>query len=204
MAWRCSGASNEELLANMRAAGLVTSKRIAHAMTKVDRRCYVPVRAAKEAYTDSPQSIGYGATISAPHMHAYAAEALSSYLEKGSRVLDVGSGSGYTMAVFWHLVKHDDSRAEREGLVVGIDHITELVEMAQQNLKKDGLGSALERRSIEVIKGDGRQGYQARGPYSAIHVGAASTGIPDALIEQLDRPGRMFIPVQDPSSPGQQ
>jgi protein-L-isoaspartate(D-aspartate) O-methyltransferase len=69
-------------------------------------------------------------------------------------VLDVGSGSGYLSAVLHHIVSPEG----HPGKVVGIDHIPELVEWSVQNLKKDGLGSALEKKQIEMITGDGRQG----------------------------------------------
>ncbi|KAF8882417.1 Pcmt1-prov protein [Infundibulicybe gibba] len=157
MAWRCA------------------ENRVAAAMSSVDRANYVKSKA--EAYDDSPQQIGYDATISAPHMHAHAAEHLLPYLHPGAKVLDVGSGSGYLCAVLHHLV-------------VGIDHIPELVEWSIQNLNKDGLGKALESAEIEMITGDGRLG-----PYDVIHVGAAAPTMPAALIEQLASPGRMFIPV---------
>lgn len=66
-------------------------------------------------------------------------------------MLDVGSGSGYLCAVLHYLVGST-------GQVVGIDHIPELVEWSVENLKNDGLTSALENKSIEMITGDGRQG----------------------------------------------
>lgn len=69
-------------------------------------------------------------------------------------MLDVGSGSGYLSAVFHHLVTSEGIT----GKVVGIDHIPELVELSIQNLKRDGLGKALEEKQIEMIIGDGRQG----------------------------------------------
>jgi protein-L-isoaspartate(D-aspartate) O-methyltransferase len=71
-------------------------------------------------------------------------------------VLDVGSGSGYLSAVLHHMVSPEG----HSGKVVGIDHIPELVEWSVQNLKKDGLGSALEKKQIEMITGDGRQGLR--------------------------------------------
>ncbi|PWN32307.1 putative l-isoaspartyl protein carboxyl methyltransferase [Meira miltonrushii] len=195
MAWRCSGNSNHELLSNMRSAGLIKTNTVFQAMQKVDRKCYVPVQ--KDAYLDSPQSIGYGATISAPHMHAYAVEALLPFLNKGGKVLDIGSGSGYTMAIFWHLVKGENA------YVLGIDHLKPLVDMARSNLQKDGLEKELQEGVLEVMEADGRLGYPQRGPYSAIHVGAAASTIPEPLIEQLAKPGRMFIPVEDPNGLGQ-
>jgi len=186
MAWRSSGKSNKELIANMSNAGIFKSERVAKAMEAVDRANYV--QDPSSAYEDSPQTIGYGATISAPHMHAYAAEHLLPYLRPGARVLDVGSGSGYLSAVFHHLT-------EPTGTVVGIDHIPELVQQSVENLKKDGLGEAVEKGRIIMVTGDGREGYLSAGPYDAIHVGAASPDTPLALIEQLASPGRIFVPI---------
>jgi len=167
-------------------AGIFHSDKIHKALTTVDRANYV--RDASTAYEDSPQTIGYGATISAPHMHAYAAEHLLPYLHPGAKVLDIGSGSGYLSAVLHHLVGPS-------GKVIGIEHIPELVDWSVQNLNKDGLGGALEARQIEIFSGDGRKGYASGGPYDAIHVGAAAPTLPEELVEQLASPGRMFIPL---------
>ncbi|KAG2105790.1 protein-L-isoaspartate O-methyltransferase [Suillus discolor] len=185
MAWRCSGRTNADLIANMRTARIITTDRVGEAMTKVDRANYV-IRKS-EAYEDSPQSIGHGATISAPHMHAHAIEHLLDYLGPGKRVLDVGSGSGYLSAVLHHLVPG--------GIVVAIDHIPELVDWSKSNLRQDGLGPALNRGDIVAVTGDGRQGYSSLAKYDAIHVGAAAPTIPQQLVDQLKSPGRMFIPV---------
>ncbi|KAK7034557.1 hypothetical protein VNI00_012404 [Paramarasmius palmivorus] len=149
MAWRCSGKTNAELIANMANNGIFHSQRVAQ--------------------------------------HAYAAEHLLPYLKPGANVLDIGSGSGYLVAVLHHLVDG--------GKVVGIEHVEELVDWSISNLKRDGLGDALESGAIKVIAGDGRKGSPSDGPYDAIHVGAAAPVIPDALVEQLASPGRMFIPV---------
>jgi len=121
-------------------------------------------------------------------MHAYAAEHLLPFLHPGAKVLDVGSGSGYLTAVFHQLVGPT-------GKVVGIDHISELVDWSISNLKKDGLDEALEKKEIEMVVGDGRKGYPSGGPYDAIHVGAAAPSLPSELVDQLASPGRMFIPV---------
>ena len=145
-------------------------------------------------------------------MHAHASEYLLPYLQPGSRVLDVGSGSGYLTAIFHHLVSPGEGQPT--GKVVGVDHISELVDWSVENLKKDGLGPALESGQIEMVTGDGRKGkyidwsswfrssssspfvgYPAGGPYNCIHVGAAAPRIPQELINQLAQPGRLFIPV---------
>ncbi|KAF9788314.1 protein-L-isoaspartate O-methyltransferase [Thelephora terrestris] len=191
MAWRCSGLTNVELIENMSKNGLIKSARVRNAMKKVDRANYVLDK--REAYEDAPQRIGHGATISAPHMHAHASEYLLTYLQPGSKVLDVGSGSGYLTAIFHHLVSPGDGQPA--GKVVGIDHISELVDWSVENLKKDGLGPALESSQIEMVVGDGRKGHVAAGPYNCIHVGAAAPTIPQELIDQLAQPGRLFIPV---------
>ncbi|KAG1728448.1 protein-L-isoaspartate O-methyltransferase [Suillus lakei] len=185
MAWRCSGRTNADLIANMHTARIITTNGVNEAMTKVDRANYVMHKS--EAYEDSPQSIGHGATISAPHMHAHAIEHLLDYLGPGKRVLDVGSGSGYLSAVLHYLVPG--------GVVVGIDHIPELVDWSKSNIRQDGLGSALDKGEIVMVTGDGRQGYSDFAKYDAIHVGAAAPTIPQQLVDQLKSPGRMFIPV---------
>lgn len=98
-----------------------------------------------------------GATISAPHMHAHAAEYLLPYLKPGCKVLDVGSGSGYLVAIFHHLVSPENDTMAG-GKVVGIDHVPQLVEWSISNLKRDGLSQALEDSKVEVVCGDGRLG----------------------------------------------
>ncbi|KAG6876193.1 hypothetical protein C0993_005037 [Termitomyces sp. T159_Od127] len=183
MAWRCSGTTNKQLISNMTAAHIITNNTVAKAMESVDRAHYVRNRSPLSAYEDSPQPIGYGATISAPHMHAYAASEILPFLRPGARVLDVGSGSGYLAAVFHHLVGPT-------GTVVGIEHVDELAQWSKENLRQDGLGDALDAGRIVIVTGDGREG-----PYDAIHVGAAAPTTPSKLVEQLASPGRMFIPV---------
>ncbi|KAJ7701851.1 Pcmt1-prov protein [Mycena rosella] len=204
MSWRCTGKTNRELIENIIMAKALSSsnesqlERISNAMTAVDRAHFVPDKSA--AYVDSPQSIGHGATISAPHMHALAVDYLLPFLRPGAKVLDIGSGSGYLCAVLHNLVssyaQEDPTKVAVAGKVIGIDHIPELVDWSLQNLKKDDrTRRAVENKQIEIHVGDGRLGYPSDGPYDAIHVGAASPTIPKALVEQLARPGRMFIPV---------
>ncbi|KAK0449827.1 protein-L-isoaspartate O-methyltransferase [Desarmillaria tabescens] len=182
MAWLCTGKTNAELIANMARSSIIHADRVERAMCKVDRANYVIDK--EDAYQDSPQVIGHGATISAPHMHAYATEHLLPYLHPGARVLDVGSGS-------WLL----GGCLPPSGQVVGIEHIPELVDWSAENLRKDGLAEALDKEEIELVVGDGRLGYEQGGPYDAIHVGAAAPTLPAKLVEQLASPGRMFIPV---------
>lgn len=183
MAWSCSGRTNAELVSNLLGAKLIYSQRVADAMRHVDRAYYAP----NMPYQDSPQPIGYDATISAPHMHAHAAENLLPFLYEGAKVLDVGSGSGYLTAIFAQLVG-------KEGKVIGVDHIPQLVELSTRNLKNDN-PDFLNSGNVVFVTADGRKGVPEHGPYDAIHVGAAAPTLPKALVDQLKAPGRMFIPI---------
>jgi len=76
--------------------------------------------------------------------------------------LDVGSGSGYTCAIFHHLVSpedvHSNDNDNKSGKVIGIDHIPELVSQSVNNLQKDGLGNILDSGKVKIVVGDGRLG----------------------------------------------
>ncbi|KAJ5152850.1 uncharacterized protein N7482_009328 [Penicillium canariense] len=192
MAWYCSGSTNTELIENLVQAGLIKHPRVKDAMIGVDRAHYAPSR----PYSDSPQPIGHGATISAPHMHGHACEYLIDYLQPGSRVLDIGSGSGYLTHVLANLVTGPPGTAA-PGQVIGIDHIPELVDLARSNMDKSEQGRQLQAAGrVKFITADGRLGWKEGGPYDAIHVGAAAEKLHPVLIEQLRAPGRMFIPVE--------
>ena len=183
MAWRAHGDSNEDLINQLKVNGIVKTERIELAMKRVDRGQFV----SYNPYKDSPQSINYQATISAPHMHAYALEMLRDHLQEGMSALDVGSGSGYLSVCMGLLV------GER-GKVVGIEHIKELVEYSSQNTKKSHAG-LLTSGQLEYVVGDGRMGFMEAAPYDAIHVGAAADAVPQALLDQLKPGGRLVIPV---------
>ncbi|KXS13536.1 Pcmt1-prov protein [Gonapodya prolifera JEL478] len=185
MAWRSSGRDNESLIENLKQNNIIHHPRVVAAMKSVDRGKFAPNIA--RAYEDSPQPIGYGATISAPHMHGYMLEELEQFLRPGMKVLDIGAGSGYLSACMAHLVGP-------EGLVIAVEHIEELASLARENIRADHADWLTQGR-VEVHAGDGRLGYASKAPYDAIHVGAAAPVIPPALIEQLKVPGRMVIPV---------
>ncbi|KOB65874.1 Protein-L-isoaspartate O-methyltransferase [Operophtera brumata] len=116
MAWRSHGINNADLVRNLRANGIIKTDSVANAMNAVDRKNYCPYA----PYHDSPQSIGYSATISAPHMHAHALERLKNQLVPGEKALDVGSGSGYLTACMAIMLGET-------GQVIGIEHIPDLL-----------------------------------------------------------------------------
>lgn len=171
----------------------------------MDRAHYAP----SFPYEDRPQSIGHAATISAPHMHAHAAESLLAYLKPGCRVLDIGSGSGYLTHVFAELVfpssklitsetssteipGTSQGTVEQNGRVVGLEHIQSLRDMGERNMRKSDEGRRiLQEGKVQFVKGDGRKGWvEGGGGWDAIHVGAAAVTLHEELIEQLRSPGR--------------
>ncbi len=183
MAWRSSGKTHTQLLSNLKEYKIIQTERVHGVMAKVDRGEF----SRQSPYVDSPQSIGHGVTISAPHMHAYALELLKDRLQPGMRVLDVGSGSGYLTACFALMVGPG-------GTVVGIEHVDELVRTSEENVKKSH-EYLLTSGRLKFVVGDGRKGYAPEGPYDAIHVGAAAPTLPPALVDQLAPGGRLIIPV---------
>ncbi|XP_010545995.1 PREDICTED: protein-L-isoaspartate O-methyltransferase 1 [Tarenaya hassleriana] len=177
---------NKGMVENLRRYGVITSEKVAEVMEAVDRGIFVPN--GSPAYADSPMSIGYNATISAPHMHAMCLQLLEKNLQPGMHVLDVGSGTGYLTACFALMVGP-------EGRAVGVEHIPELVASSIANIEKSAAAPLLKEGSLSVHVGDGREGYPEFAPYDAIHVGAAAPEIPKPLIDQLKPGGRLVIPV---------
>ncbi|KAK7906814.1 hypothetical protein WMY93_015426 [Mugilogobius chulae] len=114
MAWKSGGTSHAELVNNLRKNGIIKSDKVYEVMLATDRAHF----------------LGYQATISAPHMHAYALELLHDQLYDGAKALDVGSGSGILSVCFARMVGP-------KGKVLGIDHIKELVDDSINNVKKD-------------------------------------------------------------------
>lgn len=147
------------------------------AMRKVPRHRFVPDAAASMAYVDSPLAIGYGQTISAPHMVAYMSELLA--LRPGSKVLEIGTGSGYQAAVL----------AELTDKVFSIEIVPELATISQDRLASLGYSSVRQKRA------DGYYGWNEEAPFDAMIVTAAADHIPPPLLQQLAPGGRMVIPV---------
>lgn len=190
MAYRTFARSQADLLDSLVELGVVRSPEVEAVMRSIDRAHFTDQ--PELAYVDAPLGIGYAATISAPHMHAYALELLLDRLRPGAKALDVGSGTGYLTAAFAKLV----SREGAPGKAVGIEHIPELTRKALANLAKDpSLVRLMEEGRLELVVGDGRGGWPAGAPYDAIHVGAAAPRVPTDLVDQLAPGGRLVVPV---------
>ena len=176
-------ASTYPNLSENRHTNFLKSLNVAFAMLKVDRKDFAPTN----PYQNRPQSIKYNVTISAPHMHALALEYLAPYCTENSKILDVGSGSAYLTCALSALTNY-------QGTVIGVEHIDQLITFGINNIKKNH-EDLLNNKKIIIVKGDGRKGCKEYGPYKAIHVGAAVEEVPEELLNQLDKNGRMFIPV---------
>jgi protein-L-isoaspartate(D-aspartate) O-methyltransferase len=155
----------------------IDDERVLAAMERVPRERFVPPELRSRAYDDAALPIGGGQTISQPYMVAAICSALA--LTGRERVLDVGTGSGYQAAVLAELAAEVDT----------IERIPELAEQARANLESAGY------RRVRVHVGDGSRGLPERAPFAAIAVAAAAPDLPHALYEQLQRGGRLVVPV---------
>jgi protein-L-isoaspartate(D-aspartate) O-methyltransferase len=157
---------------------VVANTRVVAAMRAVPRHCFVPTDSLESAYGDYPLPIGYGQTISQPSLVAQMTELL--HIEKGQRVLEIGTGSGYQAAILRQLTDK----------VYTVEIIPELAGTARAVLDALGYGD------IHVDRRDGYYGWNEFAPYDAIIVTAAPDHLPNYLVQQL-RPdgGRLVIPI---------
>ncbi len=169
------------LVDNLVRDGILRTPRIIKAFLKVPREEFVPSNLRSSAYVDHPLPIGYGQTISAPHMVAIMTEELQPM--PGDKVLEVGTGSGYQAAILAEIVKPN-------GHVWTVERIVDLVRFAKENLRRTGYSDY-----VTVIHGDGSEGLPQYAPYDRIIVTAAAPRVPEPLIEQLRPGGRLVIPV---------
>ena len=148
-----------------------------NAMSKVLRHEFVPEKIRNMAYADRALSIGFDQTISQPYMVAAMTQELN--LKPDSKVLEIGTGSGYQAAVLAEII---DS-------VYTIEIVEPLWKQAKERLKRLGYDA------VSVKLGDGYHGWPENAPFDAIIVTAGAESIPNALIEQLKEGGRLIIPI---------
>ena len=169
----------ERLIDGLIQRGYLSTTRVIKAMRAVPREIFVPEWEKEHAYLDTPLEIGKGQTISAPHMVAIMCEALD--LDEGQKILEIGSGSGYHVAVVAKIIGR--------GKIYSIERFHSLVKRAERNLNKTGI------KNVMIIEGDGSCGLPKYSPYDRIYVTCAAPSIPQPLIDQLKKGGKLLIPV---------
>jgi len=176
--------SNEEMVDYLVGTGVLKTINIIRAFAKIDRKDLVGSECESFAYDDSPCSIGYGQTISQPTTVAFMMEQLKP--EEGDKVLDIGSGSGWTTAILASIIG-------AEGRIFAFEIIPILKRFGESNLKK------YKFENINHILGDGSEGLPNEAPFDRILVSAAAPILPSLLQEQLKIGGRLVIPVGEGS-----
>jgi protein-L-isoaspartate(D-aspartate) O-methyltransferase len=150
---------------------------VLRAMRETPRHRFVPLLLRAHACDDSPLPIGYGATISQPYIVALMTELLEP--GKQDRVLEIGTGSGYQAAVLAQLARR----------VYTIEIVPELARQAGALLAELGYVN------VTVREGDGYRGWPEQAPFERIILTAAPPEVPQALLDQLARGGRLVAPV---------
>jgi protein-L-isoaspartate(D-aspartate) O-methyltransferase len=161
-------------------ARAIEDPNVLSAMRTVPRHVFVRSSEQRSAYNDNPLPIGYEQTISQPYIVAFMTEALK--LTRNSKVLEIGTGSGYQAAVCAEIAKE----------VYTIEIVEELAKIAKERLKELGY------RNVFTKAGDGYYGWPEHAPFDAIIGTAAAGRIPEPLIEQLKPGGRMILPYGSP------
>lgn len=156
--------------------------RIEEAFGTVDRADFLPVGVRDMADYDSALSIGYGQTNSQPYTVRLMLEWLNP--QPGEKILDVGSGSGWTTALLAHLVGP-------KGQVYAVERVSELVEFGQENCERAGIKNA------QFFTAGDEFGLPDEAPFDRILVSASADELPQELVDQLKIGAKMVIPVHN-------
>jgi len=167
----------ERMVERLRDHYQIRDPNVLEAMRAVPRHSFVPEALQGRAYGDHALPINASQTISQPYIVARMTELLE--VDSGSRVLEIGAGSGYQTAVL----------AKVAGQVYSIERIAELARQAQSRIRQLGVYNA----TVKCF--DGTLGWAANAPYDAVLVAAGGPTIPEPLVAQLKVGGRLVVPV---------
>jgi len=170
----------DRLVDDMISSGMLKSPLLIDAFRTIDRKYFVPDEYADEAYADMPLPIGNYQTISQPSTVAFMLERLDT--QQGNKVLDIGSGSGWTTALLCYMVGN-------KGSVIGIERVESLVEQGSENLSKFRFDTDCH------IEGSGDKLGVPGEQFDRILVSASADEIPEGLFAQLKTGGILVIPI---------
>src|SRR3989344_1192416 len=154
------------------------SKQILSAFEKIKREDFIPENLKERAYEDAALPLEFGQTISQPYTIATMLSLLE--LKPGFKVLEIGSGCGYVLALISKIVG-------KNGKVFGIEIIKSLFDSSRKNLKN--------YENVKIYAGDGKSGLSKYAPFDRILISAASDKIPKKLIGQLKEKGIIVAPL---------
>ena len=178
----------ERLIDSLTREGILRTPAVVKALRSVPRGKFLPEDMQPHSAVDTPLPIGFGQTVSAPHMVSIMNEALR--LEVGHKVLEVGAGCGWHAATIAEIVAPKDAPRSEWGHVYTVEIVQGLAEFARKNILNAGYGDR-----VAIICADGSLGYPEKAPYDRIFVTAAAPDVPKPLVEQLKSSGIMLIPV---------
>ncbi|MDD2909914.1 MAG: protein-L-isoaspartate O-methyltransferase [Candidatus Pacebacteria bacterium] len=174
--------NKKELIFFLTRNNILKTKSIIQAFEKIDRKDFILKKYTNEVYNDYPLDIGFNQTISQPSTVAFMLELLSP--KKGDKILDVGSGSGWTTTLLGYIVGG-------EGKVCGVELIPDLVLFGRANLEK------YDFKNVKIYQATKDLGLKDKGPFDKILVSASARDVPEELVNQLKVGGTMVIPIQD-------
>ena len=172
--------TRERLVSRLRSSG-IQDERVLDAIAKVPRHLFIDEAISSRAYDDTALPIGHRQTISQPYVVARMTESVVSI--GAQRILEIGTGSGYQAAVLAEFVPE----------VFSVERIQSLFDRSRKLLKLLGIVNVYQHH------GDGTQGWEKHAPYDAVVVTAATSILPEALVEQTKDGGRLVIPVGGPT-----
>lgn len=172
----------QELINDLINQGYLKTPRIISAFCAVDRANFVPDEIKDQAYLNHALPIGWGQTISQPLTVAFMLELLKP--TEGSKVLDIGLGSGWQAALLSEIVGE-------KGKIIAVEYVKEVFEFGKKNLEKTGYL----KKNIEVFCDDSSCGFPKFAPYDFIIGAAATPKISEELIKELKVEGRLVLPI---------
>jgi protein-L-isoaspartate(D-aspartate) O-methyltransferase len=157
----------------------ITNEQVMSTIANVPREIFLPAALAHKAYENTALPIGQGQTISQPYIVAKMTELLLSGIGPDTKVLEIGTGSGYQTSVLARIFSQ----------VCSVERIKSLQFQAKRRLNQ------LDLHNVKLKHGDGWQGWASKSPFDGIIVTAAAADLPEQLINQFANGGRLVIPV---------